>query len=157
MNLALLPWPNRMLSPNARVHHMLKSRYIRASRFAAAALVRKFPFHTIRNPVCAVIPIVTTKRRRDIDNVLAGLKSALDGVTDAGWWHDDCEIMAITIRKPVYIKSWTRDPIILVADEACNEDRMMARIRSFAEWSVEDAEGAFLELTNALHRNQIVD
>ena len=146
MNIALMPWPNRLLSPNARVHHMLKSRYTRASRAAASAVAREHPFRPLRTPVCAVLPISTTKRRRDIDNVLAGLKSTLDGVTDAGWWKDDCEILAITIRQPLYLKGWTRLPILLLADEAANEDRMMRRLTSFADWAIDDQEGAFAEL-----------
>jgi hypothetical protein len=100
----------------------------------------------IKNPVLAVQPIVTTRRRRDIDNVLAGLKSALDGLTDAEWWNDDSDIVGITIRKPVLIKNWTRDPIIVTADEESNEDVMLSRLRQFAFYAVDDPDGEWKAL-----------
>jgi Holliday junction resolvase RusA-like endonuclease len=80
-------------------------------------------------PVLAILPITTTRRRRDIDNVLAALKAALDGLTDAGWWKDDSDIVGITIRKPLYIPKSGEDRIIIVADESCNEDRLIRMIQ----------------------------
>ena len=100
----------------------------------------------LRIPVLAILPVVTTRRRRDIDNVLAGLKSALDGLTDCGWWEDDSEVVGITIRKPLYIREWSIDPIIVTADEESNEDVMLTRLRWFSSRATEDHLSAWADL-----------
>ena len=146
MRVAALPWPSKLLSPNARVHHLTKHKAVRAHRGIAMAIGREDGRKPIQNPVLAVQPIVTTRRRRDIDNVLAGLKSALDGLTDAEWWNDDSDIVGITIRKPVLIKNWTRDPIIVTADEESNEDVMLSRLRQFAFYAADDPDGEWKAL-----------
>ena len=38
------------------------------------------------------------KRRRDKDNLLASLKAAFDGLTDAGVWTDDSEATYLPVR-----------------------------------------------------------
>lgn len=111
---------------------MVKSRSTRSYRALVNHLASQHGRKRLRNPVCGVLPIVPTRRRRDIDNVLASLKSALDGLTDNGWWEDDSELHSLTVRASVYAKNWTRDPIIIVADEAANEDVMLRRLEGFA-------------------------
>lgn len=152
MNVAALPWPNKLLSPNARVHHLVKHKAVRSHRGLAAVIGAQHGRKRLRIPVLAVLPIVTTRRRRDIDNVLAGLKSALDGLTDCGWWEDDSEVVGITIRKPLHIRAWSIDPIVIVADEESNEDVMLTRLRNFAVHALEDHERAWSELCK--HRPQ---
>lgn len=146
MNIIALPWPNRLLSPNARVHHLAKHKAVRQHRGIASVLGSLDGRKRLRNPVLAILPIVTTRRRRDLDNVLAGLKSALDGLTDCGWWDDDSEIAGITILKSKYFKLWERHPIIIVADEECNADVMLLRLRRFAVMLGEDHLEAWREL-----------
>jgi len=131
VNVACLPWPHKLLSPNARCNPILKSRAVKTHRALAMALGSQDRRKRLQIPVCGVLPIVTTRRRRDLDNVLAGLKAAFDGLTDAGWWSDDSDIVSITIRKPLYIRSWDRDPIVIVADDECNEREMLARLERF--------------------------
>lgn len=94
-------------------------------------LGRQHPWNFLYKPVCAVLPITPTRRRRDIDNVLAGLKSALDGLTDTGWWKDDSDIVSISIRRPIYLKGWGKEPILFVAAEYHDEDKMLACLRRF--------------------------
>lgn len=126
---------------------MVKHKATRSHRALAEHLGRQDGRKPIRNPALAILPIVNTRRRRDIDNVLAGLKSALDGLTDAGWWKDDSEMCGIMIRRPILIKAWSRDPIIVCADEDSNEDVMLVRIRRFSDLALSDPEKAWLELT----------
>lgn len=124
-----LPWPNKFLSPNARVHHMVKHKATHAYRYQSCSLGYLAGRKPIAVPVLAILPITTTRRRRDIDNVLAALKAALDGLTDAGWWKDDSDIVAITIRKPIHGPRGSGDRIVIVADEASNEDRLVRMIQ----------------------------
>jgi len=132
MNIVALPWPNRYLSPNARVHHMVKSKVSREHRAFAKVLATRAEFKTLKNPVLCIQPIVVTRHRRDIDNVIAGLKASLDGLTDADWWDDDSNICGITIRKPLYIRGWNDAEIIIAADEWHNESYLLARMKNFA-------------------------
>lgn len=123
MNAVEIPWPPAALSPNSRPHYMLKHR--ETKRYRELAAYRANGKKRLRNPVIAVLPLVATRRRRDLDNVLASLKSALDGLTDAGWWNDDSDIVGITIRKPLFLPKSGENRIIIVADEASNEDRLV--------------------------------
>jgi len=125
---------------------MLKARAIRAYRTSTVALAGQHGRKPIQNPVCGVLPIVTTRHRRDIDNVMASLKSALDGLTDNGWWKDDAEIQALTIRRPVYIKDWPDSQIVIVADEASNEDHMLRKIIEFSTRCRDDHKAAWQQL-----------
>ena len=80
-----LPWPYKALSPNSRVHRMPASGYRRRARgdgwYAAlaegASSLRGA--ETLSYRVTAHPP---TNRRRDADNLLASLKSYLDGIGD---------------------------------------------------------------------------
>lgn len=89
-----LPWPPAALSPNARVHHMAKARSARQYRHDAhmMALVEG-----CRKLDCERLTVEITfhppdNRRRDTDNMLASIKSGLDGIADAtgvddSHWH----------------------------------------------------------------------
>ena len=84
-----LPWPPKVLSPNARVHWRTKH--------AAAATCRELAYYiTTMAPAdqrehvrdsCALRMILTflppDKRRRDLDNIEAAMKAYLDGIFHA--------------------------------------------------------------------------
>lgn len=81
-----LPLPDKCLSPNARVHWSTKARHVKAYRNSAHV-------QCIANRVNGLKWMRATykarfyfpdARRRDADNAIASLKSALDGVADAG-------------------------------------------------------------------------
>jgi Holliday junction resolvase RusA-like endonuclease len=131
VNSILLPWPHAALSPNARAHWRTKHGAARKSRYTASVIGsgRK----RLQNPVCAIVPLVATNRRRDIDNVLAGLKSALDGLTDAGWWTDDSMIASFHLVPPVYSKKWKINQVLLAACEAEHERDLAERVKRFRE------------------------
>jgi crossover junction endodeoxyribonuclease RusA len=81
-----LPWPPKILSPNARVHWAQKSKAAKAYRAVCWALCKE----------AGLVAAVTTgrlhlwldfyapdKRRRDDDNMIASFKAGRDGIADA--------------------------------------------------------------------------
>lgn len=83
--LVELSWPAKELSPNARVHHMVKHRFKRAAKTEAgwaAKIARPFRWgHDGRFDV-RVRAYPPINRTRDADNLVASLKSHLDGIAD---------------------------------------------------------------------------
>ena len=144
MNLIRVPWPNRVLSPNARAHHMTKGIATKRNR-ALISYLGQDAAQRLETPALAILPIVDTRHRRDIDNVLAGLKSTLDGLTDAGWWADDHDIVEVTVLRPVLVKPWGKS-VVIAAAEAEYRDSMMFRIRNLAVEAERDPEAAWNEL-----------
>jgi crossover junction endodeoxyribonuclease RusA len=80
-----LAWPPKELSPNARIHFRTKAAATKSYRESAYWLTKasgmiapreggialRFDFHP------------PDKRRRDLDNMLASVKGAIDGIADA--------------------------------------------------------------------------
>jgi crossover junction endodeoxyribonuclease RusA len=92
--IVTLPWPDKRLSPNARVHWRTHAPLKKAARLDAclltfAAMGSRFIAETReRFKGAHPIPVKVTfyppdKRRRDRDNMQASLKHALDGLADA--------------------------------------------------------------------------
>lgn len=80
-----LSWPDKRLSPNARVHWGEKYGVIKKAReeaiyAARAAGVRCMPVAPNHVSLAFYPP---DKRKRDLDNMLAGFKAHLDGIADA--------------------------------------------------------------------------
>ena len=129
MNCVTLRWPDAALSPNGRVHYMTRHRAV--SKYRELARYLGDGQKRLKKPVCAVLPLVATRRRRDLDNVLASLKSALDGLTDAGWWTDDHDIKGFTIIPEVYSKLFDENRIVILATEESNLPAMTALVAEF--------------------------
>ena len=93
-----LPLPPQRLKPNVRSHHMAKAK--------AVATYREIAMLAACESVCSVFGYVSpselsvvrlhafwpTVRRMDADNLLATMKAAFDGFTDAGLWTDDRQV-----------------------------------------------------------------
>lgn len=86
-----LPLPARQLSPNARVHWSGKRRAVKEARAAAReesrrvmgdAGMRSAPRWEKATYRCVFF--LPDARKRDADNLMASLKSYLDGIADAG-------------------------------------------------------------------------
>jgi len=98
-----LPWPPRELSPNARHDRRaiagIRKRY--RQQCWALTLSGKRKLDAWLEPQSSLHLVITfhppDKRRRDLDNMLASMKSGLDGVADA-LGVDDAE-WALTISK----------------------------------------------------------
>lgn len=92
-----LPWPDRILSPNARAHWRRKAAVVKVARQHAAMTalaIRGFRAMRARLAGDGPLPLTITffppdARRRDRDNMQASLKHALDGIADA-LDVDDC-------------------------------------------------------------------
>lgn len=83
--MIVLPWPSKDLSPNARVHFRARAAEAKAYREQAYWMTKASD-----EPRPADGPIMLRldfhppdSRRRDLDNMLASIKSALDGIADA--------------------------------------------------------------------------
>lgn len=79
-----LPWPPRGLSPNARRHRMavagLRKKYRADCAWSTiAAGIRRINAPALLVHICFHPPC---RRPRDMDNMLAAIKSGLDGVAD---------------------------------------------------------------------------
>jgi hypothetical protein len=129
VNCVTMRWPDAALSPNGRVHYMTRHRAV--SRYRELARYLGEGQKRLKKPVCAVLPLVATRRRRDLDNVLASLKSALDGLTDAGWWKDDHDITGFHIVPEVFSKIFDENRIVILATEEADLPTMTARVADF--------------------------
>lgn len=84
-----LPWPDRALSPNARLHPLAKARAFKAAKARAYVLTKgalhgdmpKLRDGSRMNLRLVVYP--ASRRRRDEDNLLASCKALLDGIAAA--------------------------------------------------------------------------
>jgi crossover junction endodeoxyribonuclease RusA len=81
----VLPWPHKDLSPNARVHWREKRRRHRSYRHTCSwecvdQGIRKIDAQVIKATIIFSPP---DSRRRDIDNMIASVKAAIDAVAEA--------------------------------------------------------------------------
>jgi crossover junction endodeoxyribonuclease RusA len=89
----VLPWPDKRLSPNARIHWRAKAAIKAKARADAHFLALEaagYSLGSIRTDLAgdAPIPLCVTfyppdKRHRDDDNMVASAKHARDGIADA--------------------------------------------------------------------------
>lgn len=82
-----LPWPDRRLSPNARGHWAITANAKKRYRARCAAIAIKAGVGGLVEPGRALDVHLTflppDRRARDWDNLLASMKSGLDGLSDA--------------------------------------------------------------------------
>ena len=81
-----LPWPDKSLSPNARVHYMVKARAVRKARDAAFWFTWEAQGgHRPGWPAAAldVTFCPPSRRRFDVDNAVSRCKANFDGMSDA--------------------------------------------------------------------------
>ena len=80
-----LPWPDRDLNPNSRVHWTTKAKATKAARHEAGWALRR----TFRNkPTWDRARVSLTfcppdERRRDLQNCICSAKALVDGIADA--------------------------------------------------------------------------
>lgn len=92
-----LPWPDKKLSPNSRLHHMVlaaaKKAYREQCRTIASQSIPTLPEGRIRLEIMFYPP---ANRGYDIDGLLSRMKSGIDGVATA-WGIDDVRFRPILI------------------------------------------------------------
>ena len=98
-----LPWPSPVLSPNSRTHWAVKSRAVKSARVAAFYQVRAASKATVDWPRADVRMTFCPpdKRRRDMDNMVASMKAAADGIADAIGIDDSKFTATYALSEPV--------------------------------------------------------
>lgn len=95
-----LPLPPKELQPNARPHWRAKAKAVQSYR--AMALNEALQWNTDECCSVAVVKIEyanKTKRVLDPDNIIAALKSAIDGITSSGCIDDDDELIYLPPKR----------------------------------------------------------
>lgn len=112
------PWPPRELSPNARVHWAKKARIVKQYR-EVCRLLSKHVRHIYRpedRPSLIIVFDPPDNRRRDTDNMIASVKSLIDGIADAIGRDDS--IFTIRYRKnAIHTKGGSVEVVFGVADD----------------------------------------
>ena len=108
-----LPFPNGKLSPNrVKGTHWTKTSAIKKDQFADAYMLTHQAVANIQaadwTPLTGQIPLTVTfcepdKRLRDLDNLLAAAKSAIDGIATALTVNDK-NFSPITIKRGAVVK-----------------------------------------------------
>ncbi|MGO8242966.1 endonuclease [Rhizobium johnstonii] len=98
-----LPWPDRRLSPNARGHWSSLARAKRAAKEAAFYLTKQAGVEKIQAESLTVRYSFFPPSRRayDLDNLVASMKAAADGIALAIGVDDSKWNIAIDPRGPV--------------------------------------------------------
>jgi crossover junction endodeoxyribonuclease RusA len=80
-----LPWPDKVLSPNSRVHWRTKAKATKLAReyVWAVTLSEVGPNSAWRGARLAFTFCPPDKRRRDADNCISSTKAHRDGIADA--------------------------------------------------------------------------
>ena len=96
----LLPWPDKRLNPNARIHFAQKAKVFAEAKNTAYLLAIQAGLRGYQGRRLRLVFMLPDKRRRDLDNLHASMKAALDGLAMA-IGCDDSEFCPIEIdRRP---------------------------------------------------------
>lgn len=123
-----LPWPDRALSPNARVHWRVKAKAVKAARASAklaaylAMRKAKWPKAVYDEAVTQIVFTQKIRRRIDRDNCLSSCKAYLDGLADAGVIKDDCGFT----HKPIRIEQGPFRKIVIEIEAGANDQAISA-------------------------------
>lgn len=118
-----LPFPPKELSPNSRPNRWEKAKAVREYRTAVGWMAAPTGRYraTLTPPVSAVVTfVVPTRHKRDLDNLLAMLKPAWDGLVDAGVLTGDdserfsVERATIESRYDEFLRANIREPKVIV-------------------------------------------
>ena len=100
-----LPFPDKGLSPNARLHWARKSRLVKSARTAAwgatLSVTGASPSGFGKAVHLEMVFCPPDKRRRDRDNLIASMKAATDGISDALGIDDSKFTTTYSIGEPV--------------------------------------------------------
>lgn len=99
-----LPWPDKVLSPNARSHFRVKAAAAKSYREAAHWLTRASRLRVEHPSLPCMLHLrfcPPDKRARDLDNMLASVKAGLDGVADGLGVNDSLFGLILQRGEPV--------------------------------------------------------
>lgn len=80
----ILPWPDRVLSPNSRAHYMAKARAVKRAKHEAGWAALESDARAMQAEALDVTLTFTPPSRRhaDTDNMLSSCKAAIDGIAE---------------------------------------------------------------------------
>ena len=95
-------WPHKALSPNSRVHWVVKARATAGDRFAAKVNARVAGAHKLKldRPAVKLTFRPPDRRRRDQDNLIASCKAILDGIAEALGIDDSRFVLTFEVGEP---------------------------------------------------------
>lgn len=93
-----LPFPDQRLNPNARIHRMAKAKVFAAAKNEAYLLAVGAGLRGFRGRKIRIVFTPPDRRRRDLDNLHASMKAALDGIALAVGC-DDSEFCPVVIDR----------------------------------------------------------
>lgn len=99
-----LPWPSKLLHPNARPHWAAKAKAVKAAREAAYWLTWNHIGRILNYPTGARVSVTFNppdRRRRDIDGMIASHKAAQDGIADAIGVDDSKFELSYRVGEPI--------------------------------------------------------
>jgi len=83
----VLPWPDRALHPNERVHWAVKAKAAKQARMLGFVTAREAGWRHMKLPDGPLHVWIDgyahDRRRRDADGLLSSLKAALDGIAES--------------------------------------------------------------------------
>jgi Holliday junction resolvase RusA-like endonuclease len=102
--IVTLSLPPQHCKPNVRSHWRAKAKAVAEYRSEArdAAMAAAYEWQLMEPITEAVVTVCAfwpTVRRMDADNLLASMKAAFDGITDAGVWADDRDVTFMPCRQ----------------------------------------------------------
>lgn len=121
MNQIVLPWPDKALNPNARVHFRAKAAIAKVQREASYWLAHNAQIKVADDDSAILLRIdfyPPDRRRRDLDNMLASSKSALDGIADGLCVND--QRFALWLSREAPVKGGKI--VVVVTPKACVAD-----------------------------------
>ena len=103
--IVTLPWPDKALSQNARIHWAVRARLTASTRNVAAFLTREAMGRDVAAPAGPVRLTCTFQapdsRRRDRSNMIGLMKAYEDGIADALRVDDANFIWTYQVGQPV--------------------------------------------------------
>lgn len=96
-----LPFPPAKLSPNARCHWAQKARVFKAYKFQCFALLSKHRNELVGRSSFSLKFLPPDSRRRDLDNMVASSKAALDALSEATGVDDSKFSLTIAKGEPI--------------------------------------------------------
>ena len=110
MNSVTFGWPQRELSPNWRGHWSKKAKAAKAYRLDCFYLAKEAGITApAEGQIALRIEFVPPDRRpRDLDNMLASVKSGLDGLAEALKVNDKRFTLALSVSDQIGGMVWVR-------------------------------------------------
>jgi crossover junction endodeoxyribonuclease RusA len=96
-----LPWPPAKLSPNARAHWAVKAKAFKTYKFQCFALLSQHRDALRGRDSFGLKFLPPDKHRRDLDNMLASSKAALDALSEVTGVDDSQFNLTIAKGEPV--------------------------------------------------------